>query len=173
MLSSLSCFEVWCWVCFLLTGDDTAVGPASSVLLFRLGRLLLESVRDVKVLWWHISLSAKKESVKFETPQGSQCQDTFLRLSKTTVFMHIHLLWNHWSQRASHPRPPNFHADFLGNSRGSSLWKFPHELPVEIQGKCRGFFFVEISASFPYGIPGDISAWKFPSCFPNKFQNEI
>ena len=31
-----------------------------------------------------------------------------------------------------------------------------------------GIFFVHISGSFPCEIPGDISTWKFPSCFPQK-----
>ena len=34
----------------------------------------------------------------------------------------------------------------------------------------RGSFYVNISAC---GICGDISAWKFPLCFPQKFQNAI
>ena len=39
------------------------------------------------------------------------------------------------SQRASHPRPPDFHMDLWGNFRGSSPWKFPHNFPAEIQEK--------------------------------------
>ena len=39
------------------------------------------------------------------------------------------------TQRASHPRPPDFHADLWGKSRGSSLWKFPHDFPAEMKGK--------------------------------------
>ena len=77
------------------------------------------------------------------------------------------------TQRASHPRPPDFHADLWGKSRGSSLRKFPHDFPAEMKEKWRGIFYVDISASFPSGIPGDISVWKFPSCFPQKFQNAI
>ena len=38
-------------------------------------------------------------------------------------------------QRASHPFPPDFHRDLLGNAKGSSLWKFPHNFPAEINGK--------------------------------------
>ena len=95
----------------------------------------------------------------------------YLRTISQTVSQH----WNprYPSQRASHPRPPDFHTDLWGNSRGSSLRKFPHNFPAEIQGKWRGIFYVDISASFPCGIPGDISMWKFPSCFPQKFQNAI
>ena len=41
--------------------------------------------------------------MKLEFPQVSQCQDTFLRLSsKTTVFMHIHPLWNHATPATNH-----------------------------------------------------------------------
>ena len=65
-------------------------------------------------------------------------------------------------QQASHPRPPDFHADLWGNSRGSSLCKFLHYFPAEIQGKWRRIFYVDISGSFPCGIPGDISL-GFPS----------
>ena len=75
--------------------------------------------------------------------------------------------------KKSHPPPQDFHADLWGNSKGSSLRKFPHDFSAEIQGKWRGIFFVDISASFPCGIPGDISTWNIPSCFPRKFQNAI
>ena len=39
--------------------------------------------------------------------------------------------------------------------------------------KFRGIFYVDISASFPCGIPGDISEWKFPSCFPQTFKMHL
>ena len=39
------------------------------------------------------------------------------------------------TQRASHPRPPDFHADLWGKSRGLSLRKFPHDFPAEMKGK--------------------------------------
>ena len=77
------------------------------------------------------------------------------------------------TQRASHPRPPDFQADFWGNSRGSSLWKCPHNFRAEIQGKWRGIFYVDISASFPCRFPGDISTWKYLSCFPQHFKMQF
>ena len=39
------------------------------------------------------------------------------------------------SQRASHPRPPDFHTELWGNFRGSSPWKYPRNFPAEIQEK--------------------------------------
>ena len=43
--------------------------------------------------------------------------------------------------------------------------------PAEMKGKWRGIFYVDISPSFPCGIPADISTWKFlSSCFPLIFK---
>ena len=39
----------------------------------------------------------------------------------------------HKSQRASHPRSPDFRMELWGNFRGSSPWQFPHNFPAEIQ----------------------------------------
>ena len=44
------------------------------------------------------------------------------------------------------------------------------EVPAKILEKWRGVFYLDISASFPCGIPGDISTWKFPLRFPQNFK---
>ena len=64
-------------------------------------------------------------------------------------------------------------SSFFLLSYGSSLRKFTPDIPAEIQEKLRGIFYVDKTASWPYGIPGDFSMWKFPSCFPQKCQNAI
>ena len=69
--------------------------------------------------------------------------------------------------------PQNSTRIYGGNPGDHPCRKFPHEIPAEIQGKRRGIFYVDISTSFPFWIPGDISGWKFPSRFPQKFQNAI
>ena len=78
-----------------------------------------------------------------------------------------------YSQRASHPRPPDFHADLWGNSRGSSLRKFPHDLSAEMKGEMKGNVLYGYFRLLPCGIPGEFSVWKFPSCFPQKFQSAM
>ena len=67
---------------------------------------------------------------------------------------------------ASHPRPPDFHVDLWGNSRDHPCGNF---LVISLR-KWRGIFYVDISAFFSCGIPGDISTWKFPLCFPQNFK---
>ena len=83
----------------------------------------------------------------------------YLRTISQTVSQH----WNprYPSQRASHPRPPDFHTDLWGNSRGSSLRKFPHKMKGNFLGGCFrllplwnpwGYLHVEISLVFPSKI---------------------
>ena len=85
------------------------------------------------------------------------------------VVVSPHSHHSRYSQRASHPRPPDFYADLWGNSRGSSLWEYHHNFPAGIR-QMEGNF---LCGYFPWGIPGEISTWKSPLCFPEKFQNAI
>ena len=68
---------------------------------------------------------------------------------------------------------PSTSPRFMGEFQGIIPAEISSWFPCGIEGKWRGIFYVDISASFPCGIPGDISTRKFPSCFPQKLQNEI
>ena len=93
--------------------------------------------------------------------------------SKTHILDLISLTsCHHWiplSQRASYPPPLDFHADSWGVIPAEIPWWFP----CGNSGEMKGNFLFVYFASFPCGIPGDISTWKFPSRFPQKFQNAI
>ena len=71
-------------------------------------------------------------------------------------------------------KSPKFPCVYIGNSSGSSLWKFSHDFPAEIQEQQRRILHVENFTSFPNRIPEDfhmdISTWKLPSCFLQNFK---
>ena len=75
------------------------------------------------------------------------------------------------SGRAIHV--PQISTDLWQNSRGSSLRKFPHNSPAEIQGKWSGIFYVDISLSFPVESLGIFPHGNFPCASPKIFKMQF